>query len=102
MRSFAELREAIVEGAARRIRPKLMTVLTTFIGLAPVMWSTGTGSDVMKRITAPMVGGVLTSFLLELTVYPALFALWKARKLPPESPGEGTKAPPETPQVLTA
>ena len=85
LRSFADLREAIVEGAARRIRPKLMTVLTTLLGLMPVMLSTGTGSDVMKRITAPMVGGVLTSFLLELTVYPALFALWKARKLPEET-----------------
>jgi Cu(I)/Ag(I) efflux system membrane protein CusA/SilA len=102
MRHFGELREAIVEGAARRIRPKLMTVLTTFIGLAPVMWSTGTGSDVMKRITAPMVGGVLTSFLLELTVYPALFALWKARELPPETPSQDESVPPESPQALTA
>ncbi len=79
MRSPADLREAIVEGAARRIRPKLMTVLTTFIGLLPVMWSTGTGADVMRRIAAPMVGGLATSFLLELTVYPAIFALWKGR-----------------------
>jgi copper/silver efflux system protein len=90
LRSFADLREAIVEGAARRIRPKLMTVLTTLLGLMPVMLSTGTGSDVMKRITAPMVGGVLTSFLLELTVYPALFAMWKARKLPEEAAPEAT------------
>ncbi len=90
LRDFGDLREAIVEGAARRIRPKLMTVLTTFIGLGPVMWSTGTGSDVMKRITAPMVGGVLTSFLLELTVYPALFAIWQARKLPPAREVEAT------------
>ncbi|WNG41303.1 efflux RND transporter permease subunit [Archangium violaceum] len=102
LRSFADLREAIVEGAARRIRPKLMTVLTTLVGLAPVMWSTGTGADVMKRITAPMVGGVLTSFLLELTVYPALFALWKARKLPPDEPGQEVQVPPESPKVLTA
>ena len=56
-----------------------MTVLTTFIGLLPVMWSTGTGADVMRRIAAPMVGGLATSFLLELTVYPAIFALWKGR-----------------------
>jgi Cu(I)/Ag(I) efflux system membrane protein CusA/SilA len=82
--SFADLREAIVEGAAQRIRPKLMTVLTTMIGLVPILWSTGTGADVMKRIAAPMVGGLVTSFLLELTVYPALFALWKKRGLPPE------------------
>ena len=68
-------------GAAKRIRPKLMTVLTTFIGLLPVMISTGTGSDVMRRIAAPMVGGLLTSFLLELTVYPAIFAIWKRRQV---------------------
>ena len=73
-----DLEEAIVEGAARRIRPKLMTVLTTMTGLLPIMWSTGTGADVMRRIAAPMVGGLTTSFLLELTVYPAVFALWKA------------------------
>ncbi len=77
LRSFAELEEAIVEGAAKRIRPKLMTVATTSIGLIPVLWSTGTGADVMKRIAAPMVGGLATSFLLELTVYPAIFAIWK-------------------------
>src|SRR5690606_25141184 len=76
----ADLEEAIVEGAAKRIRPKLMTVLTTMIGLVPVLWSTGTGADVMKRIAAPMVGGLATSFLLELTVYPAIFAVWKRRR----------------------
>jgi Cu(I)/Ag(I) efflux system membrane protein CusA/SilA len=81
LRSFAELREAIVEGAARRLRPKLMTVATMFLGLLPVLWSAGTGADVMKRIAAPMVGGLVTSFLLELTVYPAIFALWKSRAL---------------------
>jgi Cu(I)/Ag(I) efflux system membrane protein CusA/SilA len=58
-----------------------MTVLTTMIGLLPIMFSTGTGADLMKRIAAPMVGGLVTSFLLELTVYPALFAAWKARAL---------------------
>jgi Cu(I)/Ag(I) efflux system membrane protein CusA/SilA len=79
--SFADLREAIVDGAARRVRPKLMTVLTTVVGLAPILWSTGVGADVMKRVAAPMVGGLTTSFLLELTVYPALFALWKERSL---------------------
>ena len=88
MQSFADLREAIVDGAAKRIRPKLMTVLTTFIGLLPVMWSTGTGADVMRRIAAPMVGGLVTSFLLELTVYPAIFALWKGRSVGAEVPRE--------------
>jgi Cu/Ag efflux pump CusA len=58
-----------------------MTVMTTMIGLAPVMWSTGAGSDVMRRIAAPMVGGLVTSFLLELTVYPAIFAIWKGFEL---------------------
>ena len=73
-------REAIVEGAAQRIRPKLMAVLTTMIGLVPIMWSTGTGADVMRRIAAPMVGGLVSSFLLQLTIYPAIFAIWKRSK----------------------
>jgi len=82
LRSFEDLREAIVEGAAQRIRPRLMAVATTMIGLAPVMWSSGTGADVMKRIAAPMVGGLVSSFLLELVIYPAIFATWKRRQLP--------------------
>jgi Cu(I)/Ag(I) efflux system membrane protein CusA/SilA len=83
LKDFVDLREAIVEGAAKRLRPKLMTVATMIIGLVPVLWSTGTGADVMKRIAAPMVGGLVTSFLLELTVYPAIFAIWKGRHSPP-------------------
>jgi Cu(I)/Ag(I) efflux system membrane protein CusA/SilA len=83
LRSWNDLRETIVEGAAKRLRPKLMTVATMIIGLVPVLWSTGTGADVMKRIAAPMVGGLVTSFLPELTVYPAIFAIWKGRSLPP-------------------
>jgi Cu(I)/Ag(I) efflux system membrane protein CusA/SilA len=81
MRTREDLREAIVEGAAKRLRPKLMTVATMILGLVPILWSTGTGADVMKRIAAPMVGGLVTSFLLELTVYPAIFAVWKGRRL---------------------
>jgi copper/silver efflux system protein len=77
LRNLAELREAIVEGAVRRIRPKFMTVATTFIALTPILWAQGTGADVMKRIAAPMVGGVFTSFLLELIVYPAIYEVWK-------------------------
>ena len=65
-----------------RIRPKLMTVIAMTAGLLPLLWSQGTGADVMKRIAAPMVGGLATSFGLELLVYPALFALWKRRSLP--------------------
>ena len=79
LRTPDDLREAIVEGAAHRIRPELMTVLTMMIGLVPVMWSSGTGADVMKRIAAPMIGGLVTSFVLELLVYPAVFAIWKGR-----------------------
>jgi Cu(I)/Ag(I) efflux system membrane protein CusA/SilA len=81
MKSFTDLEEAIVEGAARRLRPKLMTVLSTAAGLVPILWSAGVGADVMKRIAAPMVGGLASSFLLELLVYPALFAIWKSRAL---------------------
>ncbi len=77
MRSAADLREAIIHGAVKRIRPKFMTVATMFVGLAPIMWSVGAGADVMKRIAAPMVGGIFTSFLLELVVYPALYEVWK-------------------------
>ncbi len=75
--TLAGLREAIVHGAVKRIRPKFMTVATDFIGLVPILWATGTGSDVMKRIGAPLIGGVFTSFLLELLVYPAIYEVWK-------------------------
>jgi Cu(I)/Ag(I) efflux system membrane protein CusA/SilA len=77
MRSLADLREAIVTGAAKRLRPKFMTFATTCVGLFPIMWATGTGSDVMKRIAAPMVGGIFTSFVLELLVYPAVYEVWR-------------------------
>ncbi|HET7502339.1 MAG TPA: CusA/CzcA family heavy metal efflux RND transporter, partial [Kofleriaceae bacterium] len=96
LRTRTDLREAIVEGAAHRIRPKLMTVLTMMIGLIPVLWSTGTGADVMKRIAAPMVGGLVTSFVLELLVYPVIFSLWKGRHLPVAAdlpPATATSAP---------
>jgi copper/silver efflux system protein len=66
-----------VEGAAKRLRPKFMTVATMFVGLVPIMWATGTGSDVWKRIAAPMAGGIFTSFVLELVVYPAIYEIWK-------------------------
>jgi len=77
MRSLGDLQEAIVHGAVKRIRPKFMTVATMFVGLAPIMWSTGAGADVMKRIAAPLIGGIFTSFLLELVVYPAIYEVWK-------------------------
>jgi Cu(I)/Ag(I) efflux system membrane protein CusA/SilA len=77
MRSLRDLREAIQHGAVKRIRPKFMTVATMFAGLIPIMWSTGAGADVMKRIAAPMIGGIFTSFILELVVYPAIYEVWK-------------------------
>jgi Cu(I)/Ag(I) efflux system membrane protein CusA/SilA len=77
MRTEEDLEEAIVQGAVKRVRPKLMTVMAAFMGLLPIMWSTGTGADMMKRIAAPMVGGLFTSFILELLVYPAVYAIWK-------------------------
>lgn len=80
MHTEKDLEEAIIHGAVRRIRPKLMTVLAAFMGLLPIMWSMGTGADMMKRIAAPMVGGLATSFILELLVYPVLYAIWKANR----------------------
>ena len=77
LRSLAELREAILQGAVKRLRPKFMTVATMLLGLVPIMSATGTGSDVMKRIAAPLIGGILTSFLLELVIYPPLYQMWK-------------------------
>jgi Cu(I)/Ag(I) efflux system membrane protein CusA/SilA len=77
MRTIEDLKEAIIEGAVKRIRPKVMTVMAILMGLLPIMWSHGAGADVMKRIAAPMIGGVITSFLLELLVYPAIFEIWR-------------------------
>jgi Cu(I)/Ag(I) efflux system membrane protein CusA/SilA len=77
MRNWDDLREAIVNGAVKRLRPKVMTVACMLFGLLPIMWSVGAGADVMKRIAAPMIGGILTSFLMELIVYPPIFAIWK-------------------------
>jgi Cu(I)/Ag(I) efflux system membrane protein CusA/SilA len=81
LRARADLRQAIMAGAVRRVRPKFMTVATMFIGLVPILWSTGAGAEVMKRIAGPMVGGLATSFLMELMVYPVLYEWWKARSL---------------------
>ncbi len=77
MSSLADLQEAIHEGAVKRIRPKFMTVACMFMGLVPIMWSVGAGADVMKRIATPMIGGIFTSFILELVVYPAIYEVWK-------------------------
>ena len=77
MRTLSDLRQAIMNGAVKRLRPKFMTVAVMAIGLVPIMWSTGTGADVMKRIAAPLIGGIFTSFLLELLVYPVIYEIWK-------------------------
>ena len=77
LNTAADADEAIVHGAVKRVRPKMMTVAAAFMGLLPIMWSTSAGADVMKRIAAPMIGGLVTSFLLELLVYPAIYKLWK-------------------------
>jgi Cu(I)/Ag(I) efflux system membrane protein CusA/SilA len=77
MNSWDDLRESIGHGAVKRLRPKVMTVACMLFGLLPIMWSVGTGADVMKRIAAPMIGGIVTSFLMELAIYPPVFAIWK-------------------------
>ena len=81
LQTTGDLVEAIIHGAVKRVRPKAMTVAAAFTGLLPIMWSTETGSDLMKRIAAPMVGGLVTSFLLELLVYPAIYYLWRRNEV---------------------
>ena len=80
LRSLADLKEAIIEGAVQRVRPKIMTSSAILIGLLPIMWGHGAGADVMKRIAAPMIGGMVTSTLLTLLVIPSLYALWRGRR----------------------
>ena len=91
LRTTGDLVEAIIHGAVKRVRPKAMTVAAAFMGLLPIMWSTGTGADLMKRIAAPMVGGLVTSFAMELLVYPAIYYLWR-RKEVTEGPPIGRQA----------
>lgn len=81
MNNIEDLNDAIMHGAVRRVRPKLMTVGVILAGLIPIMFSHGAGADIMKRIAAPMIGGVITSEILELTVYPAIYLIWKRRGL---------------------
>jgi Cu(I)/Ag(I) efflux system membrane protein CusA/SilA len=80
MRNVTDLRDAIYHGAVKRVRPKAMTACVIIAGLAPILWSHGTGADVMKRIATPMIGGVVTSTLMELLAYPAIFYIWRARR----------------------
>ncbi|MGE5346025.1 MAG: efflux RND transporter permease subunit, partial [Acidithiobacillales bacterium] len=81
MESYAHLAESVDHGAVQRIRPKMMTVTAILASLVPILWASGTGADVMRRIAAPMVGGVLTSFIGELVVYPSIYFVWRALKL---------------------
>ena len=81
LRGVADLRDAIYHGAVKRVRPKAMTAAVIIAGLLPILWSHGAGADVMKRIAAPMVGGVITSTILELIIYPAIYRIWKGRGL---------------------
>ena len=84
MNSLKDLYSAVVEGAVERVRPKMMTVTAIMAGLLPIMWGSGTGSETMRRIAAPMVGGMVTSTILTLVVIPAIYFLWKSRGLKPE------------------
>jgi len=79
MRSLSDLYETVVVGAVDRVRPKLMTVTTTMVGLVPILWGTEAGSQTMKRIAAPMVGGMVSSTVLTLVVIPAIYYLWKTK-----------------------
>jgi Cu(I)/Ag(I) efflux system membrane protein CusA/SilA len=83
LKTLVDLKEAVIRGAVKRIRPKMMTVGTTFVGLLPIMWAQTheLGGDVTKRIAAPLVGGIFTSFIMELLVYPAIYFLWKKKGL---------------------
>jgi Cu(I)/Ag(I) efflux system membrane protein CusA/SilA len=82
LKNTGDLRDAVYHGAVKRVRPKAMTACVIIAGLAPILWSHGAGADVMKRIATPMVGGVITSTIMELAVYPAIYFLWRSRGLP--------------------
>ena len=88
LKGLSDLKEAIMHGAVKRIRPKIMTVSVILAGLVPIMFSHGAGSDVMKRIAAPMIGGVVTSMILELIVYPTIYLIWRGRELPDQGNAE--------------
>ena len=91
MRSLKDLYDAVVTGAVERVRPKMMTVITIMAGLLPILWGTGTGSQVMKRIAAPMVGGMISSTILTLVVIPVIYFLWKRREVLKHAPQSGEK-----------
>src|ERR1700730_601354 len=88
MNSIEDLYAAVIEGAVQRIRPKIMTVCAIIFGLLPIMWSPvyQAGADVMKRIATPMIGGVITSAILNLLIYPVIYVIWRKRSLPAGPP----------------
>jgi len=102
MRSLADLNEAVIEGAVQRIRPKIMTVCAILFGLLPIMWSptTQSGADMMKRIAAPMIGGVITSGILELLLYPVIYVFWRKRGLGKPLPANALPSPETTAPVM--
>ena len=93
MNRIEDLYAGVIEGAVQRIRPKVMTVCAILFGLLPIMWSpvNQAGADVMKRIATPMIGGVITSAILELLIYPAIYVIWRKRSLPSAPPGLPTE-----------
>jgi hypothetical protein len=106
MNSMGDLQEAVIEGAVHRVRPKVMTICAILFGLLPIMWSptTQSGADVMKRIAAPMIGGVVTSGILELLLYPVIYVFWRRRHLPKSTRDSSalTQVPPSTPVEISA
>jgi Cu(I)/Ag(I) efflux system membrane protein CusA/SilA len=92
LKSLTDLRDAIYHGAVKRVRPKAMTAAVIIAGLLPILWSHGAGADVMKRIATPMIGGVVTSTLMELIVYPAIFFIWRSRRIKPGEEASLTEA----------
>ena len=91
MTTQGALRDAVMEGAVERVRPKMMTVVAIMAGLFPIMWSSGTGADVMKRIAAPMIGGMVSSTVLTLLVIPAIYLLWRGWNFRKRRPWQGQK-----------
>jgi copper/silver efflux system protein len=90
MRNMCDLHDAVMEGAVQRIRPKIMTVCAILFGLLPIMWSPAmqAGADVMKRIATPMIGGIITSAILELLIFPVIYVVWRKRELPDQAEEE--------------
>jgi len=96
MRNMRDLHHAVIEGAVDRVRPKIMTVCAILFGLLPIMWSPTlqAGADVMKRIAAPMIGGIITSGILELLIYPVIYIIWRKRELPDQTEEAAPMIPP--------